>query len=72
MINIDTANRLRNRVFHYEPIWQLDALKDDHRMMLEHIGWLSPTLRDLVEINDRFSVVYHQDIDEASIDRLLE
>lgn len=71
-LGIDTANRLRNRVFHYEPIWQIGSLADDHRMMLEHIGWLSPTLRDLVEANNRFSEVYHQDIDDAIIDRLLE
>jgi hypothetical protein len=35
--------RLRNRVFHYEPIWHWRDLSNQHEMLLEAISWLSPS-----------------------------
>jgi hypothetical protein len=45
---------LRNRVFHFEPILDDPALQTKHQEILETIGWVSPSLRDAVELFDRF------------------
>lgn len=46
---------LRNRVFHFEPIWNRDDLPLQHEQMLEAIGWISPTVRDSLQAIDHFS-----------------
>lgn len=46
--------RLRNRIFHHEPIWRWADLPQHHADLLEALGWLSPALRDLVQGMDRF------------------
>ena len=53
----DAIRRLRNRVFHYEPIWNRANLAQDHRDILEAITWISPTLGDTVQHFDRFPSV---------------
>ena len=50
--------RLRNRVFHYEPIWHWHDLPNQHEMLLEAIGWLSPELLRLASATDRFPVTF--------------
>lgn len=50
--------RLRNRVFHHEPIWSRPALTQEHADILEAIGWVSDEMRDLVGLCDRFLSVY--------------
>jgi hypothetical protein len=50
--------RLRNRVFHYEPIWHWRDLSNQHEMLLEAISWLSPELLRLASATDRFPVTY--------------
>lgn len=62
---LDRIRRLRNRVFHYEPIWNWTAppvlnLRDQHREIVETIGWISPTLRDTVGRLDRFPDMYQR------------
>ena len=49
---------LRNRVFHYEPIWHRPRLLAEYREIIEAIGWISPTMRDTVALVDRFDDVY--------------
>jgi hypothetical protein len=57
---------LRNRVFHYEPIYggvefsnnRLESLSDLHDHIIDSIGWASPTFQDTVKAFDRFPHVY--------------
>lgn len=51
--------RLRNRVFHYEPIWHQPELSNMHREIVEATGWISPVMRDSMRAFDRFPEVLH-------------
>lgn len=51
--------RLRNRVFHYEPIWYESELSNTHRQIVEATGWISPVIRDSMQTFDRFQAVLH-------------
>lgn len=55
---LDGIRRLRNRVFHFEPIWKLSGLKQRHFDILETIGWINPAFRDMTERVDRFNQVF--------------
>lgn len=57
---INQIRLLRNRVFHYEPIWHWKDLKLQHDNLLEAIGWLSPDLLNLTKAVDRFDEVFHE------------
>ena len=46
---------LRNRVFHYEPIFDRPALEMEHEDILNSISWVSPSLKSSIELIDRFS-----------------
>lgn len=61
--------RLRNRVFHHEPIWHYGDLQQKHGFILEGIGWFSPALRTTIELFDRFPKIY-QDGEMACADKL--
>lgn len=59
----DTQRYLRNRVFHFEPIWDgVDvpaqqttiSVMDMHNDAIEAIGWISPATRDSILLIDRF------------------
>ena len=50
--------RLRNRVFHHEPVWHLPDLPDQHQVILETIGWISPAMLEMTRLLDRFDSVY--------------
>lgn len=54
---------LRNRVFHYERIWDRPQLDAEHRDMIEAIGWISPTIRDGIEVIDQFHDVFSRRTD---------
>jgi len=54
----NTIRRLRNRVFHHEPIWYWRDLPQQHEAILEAIEWLEPAMRSFVETIDRFPTVY--------------
>jgi hypothetical protein len=69
------TNALRNRVFHYEPIWDEVVIAgtrhdvhDLHRSALEAIGWMSPELRDSLTLLDRFEVIYASGFAQLSDD----
>lgn len=55
---LDRIRRLRNRVFHHEPIWHLQDLEQQHELILETIGWISPAMLELTRLLDRFDSVY--------------
>lgn len=58
----NTIRFLRNRVFHYEPIWKgvslpdgrTASLADLHADIVDSIGWVDPTLQASVVAFDRF------------------
>lgn len=49
---------LRNRVMHYEPIWTRPGLQNDHRQVLETLGWISPDMASAITLSDRFPAVF--------------
>ena len=57
-VRLDEIRRLRNRVFHHEPIWHLPDLEERHQEILETIGWISPAMLEMTRLLDRFDSVY--------------
>ena len=55
---LNRIRRLRNRVFHHEPIWHWHDLPEHHRVILETIGWISPAMLELTRLLDRFPIIY--------------
>lgn len=49
---------LRNRVFHYEPIWHWSDLRRQHDGIIEVTSWLNGVAAGLAEAEDRFVDVY--------------
>lgn len=45
---------LRNRVFHYEPIWRDSLLSHKYRQIMELIRWSSPEMQETVALLSRF------------------
>lgn len=55
---------LRNRVFHHEPIWYWQDLTAQHRLTMDVTGWISPEMRQFVELLDRFPAVHQLGAEE--------
>lgn len=55
---VNTVRNLRNRVFHYEPIWHWNDLQLRHAEIIEVIGWINPTARSSTIALDRFPPVF--------------
>ena len=55
---VEKVRKLRNRVFHHEPIWHWQDLKDQHTQTLEAISWICPDWRYTVDTMDHFPKVY--------------
>lgn len=55
---INRVRLLRNRVFHYEPIWHWKDLRDQHALALHLLGWFSPDLLAALQPNARFTAVH--------------
>lgn len=66
----DMQRYLRNRVFHFEPVWDgvevpiqqttnILSVRDLHNEALEAIGWISPTTRDSVLTIDHFDDTFY-------------
>lgn len=51
---------LRNRVYHYEPIWYME-LEDIHADILKIIYWISPAMNELLKPVDHFPIQNSQD-----------
>ncbi len=56
--SLDRIRRLRNRVFHHEPVWHLPDLEHRHEETLETIGWISRAMLAMTRLLDRFDSVY--------------
>jgi hypothetical protein len=54
----DRARQLRNRVFHYEPIYLRSDLLQGHKDLCDDIGFISPEMGSLVKLQDRFIEVH--------------
>ena len=52
---LNKIRRLRNRIFHYEPIWYYNDLKQQHEQILETIGWIEPRMKDMILPIDQFA-----------------
>jgi len=50
--------KLRNRVFHHEPVWNRATLMQDHQNIHAAIGWISPSVLGTMQSVDRFADVY--------------
>ena len=50
--------KLRNRVFHHEPILRRVNLGGEHADILQALGWLDPCLQTVTKALDRFPQVY--------------
>jgi hypothetical protein len=59
---IHEAKELRNRTFHYEPIWHWADLQKRHADILETIEWIDSPLKSLADACDNFPNVYNMDI----------
>jgi len=59
------ANTLRNRIFHYEPIWNRLSLLAEHDKILDALGWISPEMGRVVEFYDSFPEVYQRGPDQS-------
>lgn len=57
-IRLNRIRRLRNRVFHHEPVHDLPDLQRLHGEIVETVGWSSPSAEDLLRLADRFPEVY--------------
>ena len=57
---LQRTRQLRNRVFHYEPIWYWNNLEGYHREILDLIRWINPEMAGMVGLADRFPEVYAQ------------
>jgi hypothetical protein len=55
----DQIRKLRNRVFHFEPVWNRLDLQRDYDEILETIGWISTSTAKALAVCDRFHDVYH-------------
>ena len=53
-VRFNTIRRIRNRVFHFEAIYDRPNLVQDHQDIHEAIGWISPTLQQAILAVDRF------------------
>ena len=57
---LNGIRKFRNRIFHYEPIWYFD-LEARHTEMIEAIGWIEPSMVDLLSPIDPFPQNFTQD-----------
>lgn len=58
----DGIRRLRNRIFHHERIIHWNDLPQQHKDLIETIGWISPDLEDMSLQLDRFAGVHRDGI----------
>lgn len=67
----ELIRKLRNRVFHYEPILNRN-LQNAHDGILDAMGWISPALPQMARVVDRFPMVYHRRYEKlkASLDQM--
>ena len=57
---VDDIRKLRNRVFHHEPVWNMPDLITRHQNVLEAIGWMNPRMQQYMSVIDRFERVFQE------------
>lgn len=60
---MNRIRRLRNRVFHHEPIWYWQDLRQQHNDIVEAIGWVNAAMKSFIGTLDRFDEVENKPID---------
>jgi Abi-like protein len=55
---LNIIRNLRNRIFHYEPIWHWQDLTGQHFSIVNMISWLSPEAAEYLSSVDEFIEVY--------------
>ena len=59
--NLNKIRKLRNRVYHYEPIcWNQDTLKQGYDIIITTLGWLDTDLPKWVDEIDEFETVLNK------------
>jgi hypothetical protein len=59
---LNRIRAMRNRVFHYEPIWNRTNLGQRHEEILETIGWINPDMLEVVKLFDNSPEVYQSGV----------
>jgi len=59
---LNRVRHLRNRAFHHEPIWHWSDLAQQHALVVDLLGWMSPELRATVSAIDRFPRVHREGV----------
>jgi len=54
------ANTMRNRIFHYEPIWNRQNLRKDHDNVAEGLGWMSTKMQLASAFFDTFNEIHER------------
>lgn len=54
---LNRIRALRNRVFHFEPVWNDSSLAQKHEEIKETIAWINPSMLKAVSLFDRFPKV---------------
>ena len=70
---INTIKNLRNKVFHFDTIINIESLFEIHKQILEVIEWLNKDIYDLVYELDDFDYIYKNEekVIEEKLDNLL-
>ncbi len=55
---LNRIRNLRNRVYHYEPIWHWHDLENQHKDITNTLMWIEPQLNLFNKPIDRFQMVY--------------
>ncbi len=55
---LNEVRQFRNRVFHHEPIWYIQNLREKHTNILELIAWVNPAMAEFTVAIDRFPGLY--------------
>lgn len=66
---VERIRRMRNRVFHYEPVWNKEDLASLHHQIDEALSWISPEMREVMALSDKFNSVFRN---KAAINTKLE
>ncbi len=63
----DSTSRLRNRIFHHEPIWKPRyKVREKHEHLCRLLGWMNPEILAWLQTYDRFPAVYKDMVDRLA------
>jgi len=60
---LDVIRDLRNDVFHHDRIVHWKDLPQQHAEIIEAIGWMNPSLKEMAEVLDRFTMIHSAGIE---------